>query len=632
MISLASHSPDPDTALIERFVTEQAESAFRELVDRHAGLVLAVARRQTGDEEAARDVAQRVFTLLARKARLLRRHPSITGWLFTACRLECRSHLRRETRRTRLLKDFAHHAAVAREDSGLPAELLDEALEQLPESDRELLLARYCEGWSFSDIAAARKVSEPAARKQVSRAVERLAGIVGARGGAAAAVTAGMLNPAMACAYPRGSELSSAGTQALSDAALHSAKFFPALALPVFMSAKATLVTGAVLVWIASLASGWQAGIHLSGDSAEKAAVSSAAVPPAQNAQVFTIPTRQQLPAGASKRTTALRDLIDRIAGDLEAAPWDSVAGIRARARLAALSDADAAEALAVAMELRDPPSALLAELWQRRGQSEGLTALKAVESLPSSRIRGARMNALKGWANTDPQAALLWIQSRTEPMPESLAGIFTSWAAKDPAAALTAAARLADPDQRVNALSMWCRSASGASQRPQLMETILSVPEASRAALLKEAAFQWKDDCPGYAAWLTGHQAWQKYGTAPLEALCGTWAGSDPLAAAGWLRGNMSANAAYPQLLERIVTPWAMMDAPGASEWLGAQPPGPEMDPSIVSLIGILPPNEGPAIVAWAGRMHNRSRAESILKSRHLESNTTPADSAFFK
>ena len=75
-----------------------------------------------------------------------------------------------------------------------------------------------------------------------------------------------------------------------------------------------------------------------------------------------------------------------------------------------------------------------------------------------------------------------------------------------------------------------------------------------------------------------------------------------------------MSAGPSYPKLLEKIVTPWALVDAPGASEWLAAQPPGPEMDPSIVSLIGMLPPNEGPAIVAWANRLNDRSRADSIL------------------
>jgi len=62
-------------------------------VERRLGLVYAVALRQTsGDAHRAQDIAQTVFTNLARKASSLARQPVIAGWLYRSaqfCRERC---------------------------------------------------------------------------------------------------------------------------------------------------------------------------------------------------------------------------------------------------------------------------------------------------------------------------------------------------------------------------------------------------------------------------------------------------------------------------------------------------------------------------------------------------------------
>ena len=76
-----------DTALLRRYAEEGHEPAFTELVRRHVDLVYGAALRRTGgDAHRAAEVAQHVFTTLARDARKLAHHPQLAAWLHTATR------------------------------------------------------------------------------------------------------------------------------------------------------------------------------------------------------------------------------------------------------------------------------------------------------------------------------------------------------------------------------------------------------------------------------------------------------------------------------------------------------------------------------------------------------------------
>jgi RNA polymerase sigma factor (sigma-70 family) len=178
-----------DAQLLHQYVAERSHEAFAELVRRHVDHVYSAALRQTGrDSDAAEEVTQRVFILLANKAESLDRDPEVLlgGWLFNAVRYIARDVLRKEERRARheqKAAEMAHagrgsprHAAAQPADpewKEVEAEL-DDAMSHLGPRTRGVLVLRFFEGKTAREVAEQLGISEEAARKRVSRAVDEL--------------------------------------------------------------------------------------------------------------------------------------------------------------------------------------------------------------------------------------------------------------------------------------------------------------------------------------------------------------------------------------------------------------------------------------------------------------------------
>ena len=89
------HTMVQDKELIRQYASKRSEAAFAELVRRHLKMVYAAALRQVnGDFHLAEDVAQSVFTDLARKSGSLQRHGSIAGWLYASTRFTAANAVR----------------------------------------------------------------------------------------------------------------------------------------------------------------------------------------------------------------------------------------------------------------------------------------------------------------------------------------------------------------------------------------------------------------------------------------------------------------------------------------------------------------------------------------------------------
>ena len=175
-----------DSQLLADFCRNESESAFAELVSRYLDLVYSTALRIVGGDCAlAEDVSQSVFLHLARRAASLNPEVRLGGWIhrhtcFTAAKL-IRTERRRK-RRECIALELQENQEKGRSSWEQIAPHLDECLAELRSADRESLILRFLNRRDLREVGKALGVSEDAAQKRVSRALERLRNILERRG------------------------------------------------------------------------------------------------------------------------------------------------------------------------------------------------------------------------------------------------------------------------------------------------------------------------------------------------------------------------------------------------------------------------------------------------------------------
>ena len=194
-----------DWQLLQDYAKRGSEAAFRALVQRHLGCIHAAAQRQVNDSQLAEEVTQAVFILLARKAGSFGREVVLPGWLFRTTRFVAARAVRSERRRQQREREAFEMQQIQspKSTSPAPSPLLDEALARLGERDRNAVLLRFAHDQSLREVGAQLGVSEEAAKKRVSRALERLRSFFAGRGFAVSvAALAGVLSQSLAQAGP----------------------------------------------------------------------------------------------------------------------------------------------------------------------------------------------------------------------------------------------------------------------------------------------------------------------------------------------------------------------------------------------------------------------------------------------
>lgn len=179
-MSMTTTDERSDTDLLLAFGRDGDQSAFEVLARRHVDMIFSVSLRRSGHRQLAEEATQNVLVSLSMKAQKLAvQRSSLSGWLHTATKFEVSKLQRRETRIKRREQAYASdpmNPSTQHDDVTFRRliPLLDQAIDQLRASDREVIVRRYLEAQDFRSIGEALGISEDTAQKRTSRAFESL--------------------------------------------------------------------------------------------------------------------------------------------------------------------------------------------------------------------------------------------------------------------------------------------------------------------------------------------------------------------------------------------------------------------------------------------------------------------------
>src|SRR5260221_10594212 len=244
------------TDLLADFRKTGSEDAFSELARRYTNLVYSVARRRLSNDSKAQEVAQIVFIRLAKAAPDIRSDAELVAWLHRTTVHASIDLWRAEVRR----RAREEHAAAMEPDRtendawNEIAPVLDEALNELNDVERQVILLRFFQEKSMHDLGQVFGISEDAAKMRVSRALDRLRTMFSARGVACSALAlGGLLGERSVQAAPSGVALALAGLQIPASVGAGAGAGAGSLLLHAPKAKVVAALTSAVLIGIVTL-------------------------------------------------------------------------------------------------------------------------------------------------------------------------------------------------------------------------------------------------------------------------------------------------------------------------------------------------------------------------------------------
>ena len=165
-----------DEALSKHWRMAQQDQRISEAVNREQARLRNFIRRRVPDPSDAEDILQEVFYELVEAYRMMKPVEQVTAWLFRVARNRITDLFRRKNREAQRIEP-----AMPTEDGGalslgelLPSphagpeaayarsvllEELEEALDELPEEQREVFIAHELRGLSFKELAVQKGLS-----------------------------------------------------------------------------------------------------------------------------------------------------------------------------------------------------------------------------------------------------------------------------------------------------------------------------------------------------------------------------------------------------------------------------------------------------------------------------------------
>jgi RNA polymerase sigma factor (sigma-70 family) len=154
-------------------------------LSRHDRWLRAVVLARVREPGAIDEVMQEVALAAVRQQAPLTDPTKVAPWLYRLAVGQSLLYRRRQGRSRKLAQRYANDAAATEHDgrsaepldwllAGERRELVRRAMQRLKERDAEILLLKYSEDWSYSELAAHLSVSHSAVEARLHRARERL--------------------------------------------------------------------------------------------------------------------------------------------------------------------------------------------------------------------------------------------------------------------------------------------------------------------------------------------------------------------------------------------------------------------------------------------------------------------------
>jgi RNA polymerase sigma-70 factor (ECF subfamily) len=186
---VAKFADSTDDELIELFVKENNQGAFEEIFNRYVDKIYGISLRITRNPARAEEVLQEVFLTLIKKADTFRGEAKFSSWLYRVAVNTSFMHLRAEKKyeSTLSLENYVPYdekgtlmgRIKAKDWSSRPdilifrkegIELIEKAINELPESYRVVFHLRDVEGLSNEEISNILDLTVPAVKSRLHRA------------------------------------------------------------------------------------------------------------------------------------------------------------------------------------------------------------------------------------------------------------------------------------------------------------------------------------------------------------------------------------------------------------------------------------------------------------------------------
>lgn len=165
-------------------------ASFNELYGRYSPRVYQYLRRRLNNAQECDEVFQTIFTKVHSSRRQYRSEFTFAQWLFVIVKTGLMDYWRKQGRGDAKVKAyelyinhfdgmndksyFGAQQDQLPEGSSIKLDAIKEALDSLPEKQKQALQFRYFEEWDYEKIAEQLNASEVGARKLVSRAMAAL--------------------------------------------------------------------------------------------------------------------------------------------------------------------------------------------------------------------------------------------------------------------------------------------------------------------------------------------------------------------------------------------------------------------------------------------------------------------------